>query len=206
MDFQVSIGASSSGAATTKSSHEDGPWISCIRNTRFSQCSILSSFPITEMISSHTSTRRWQRYPVDLPVRILPCSRLPATAVTGRGTELSQGGMALYIGVDMAPDDLMEVEFLSPHPFKVMATVRNRSGHHFGLEFLARLSRQASGLPKNRPPALPRPPAKIAGNESVTDSPLVRRVFAAIDRKSLEITRVQREIDALLIAARLLAE
>jgi PilZ domain len=125
------------------------------------------------MITSHTTTRRWQRYPVDLPVRILPCSRLPATAVTGRGTELSQGGMALYAGADMEPDDLMEVEFLSPHPFKVMATVRNRSGHHFGLEFLARLSRQASGLPKNRPPALP--PAKIAGNESTTDSPLVKK-------------------------------
>jgi hypothetical protein len=158
------------------------------------------------MTTSHTNTRRWQRYPVDLPVRILPCSRLPATAVTGRGTELSQGGMALYTGVDMEPDDLMEVEFLSPHPLKFMATVRNRSGHYFGLEFLARLSRQASGLPRNRPPALPRPPAKIAGNENIIDSPLVKKVFAALDRKSLKITRVQREIDALLIVVPLLAE
>jgi hypothetical protein len=139
LDCQVSIGAYSSGAATTKRSHEDSPWISCIRNTRCSQRSTHSSFPITEMTTSHTNIRRWQRYPVDLPVRILPCSRLPAIAVTGRGTELSQGGMALYTGVDMEPDDLMEVEFLSPHPFKVMATVRNRSGHHFGLEFLGRL-------------------------------------------------------------------
>jgi hypothetical protein len=203
MDCQVSIGAYSSGAATTKRSHEDSPWISRIRNTPCSQRGILSSFPITEMNTSHTNTRRWQRYPVDVPVRILPCSRLPAIAVTARGTELSQGGMALYTGVDMEPDDLMEVEFLSPHPWKVMATVRNRSGHYFGLEFLARLSRQASGVPKNRPPALPRPPAKIAGNENITH---VKKIFAALDRKSLEITRVQREIDALLIAARLLAE
>jgi PilZ domain-containing protein len=158
------------------------------------------------MTTSHTNTRRWQRYPVDVPVRILPCSRLPAIAVTGRGTELSQGGMALYTGVDMEPDDLLEVEFLSAHPLKVMATVRNRSGHYFGLEFLARLSRQASGLPMNRPPALRKPPAKIAGNENITDSPLVKKVFAALDRKLLEITRVQREIDALLVVAPLLAE
>jgi len=157
------------------------------------------------MTTSHTNTRRWPRYPVDLPVRILPCSRLPATAVTGRGTELSQGGMALYTGVDMEPDDLMEVEFLTSHPLKFMATVRNRSGRYFGLEFLARLSKQASGLPKNRPPALPRP-AKIARNENIIDSPLVKKVFAALDRKSLEITRVQREIDALLMVAPLLAE
>jgi hypothetical protein len=114
--------------------------------------------------------------------------------------------MALHTGVDMEPDDLMEVEFLTPHPWKVMATVRNRSGHYFGLEFLARSSRQASGVPKNRPPALPKPPAKISGNENITDSPLVKKVFAALDRKSVEIMRVRREIDALLIVARLLAE
>ncbi len=158
------------------------------------------------MTTSHTNTRRWQRYPVDLPVRFLPCSRLPAIAVTGRGTELSQGGMALYTGVDMEPDDLMEVEFLTPHPWKVMATVRNRSGHYFGLEFLAKLSRQASGVPKSRPPALPQPPAKIAANENIPDSPLVTKIFAALDRKSLEITHVQREIDALLVVVPLLAE
>lgn len=51
------------------------------------------------MTASHTNTRRWQRYPEDLRVRILPCSRLPAIAVTGRGTGLSQGGMALHAEV-----------------------------------------------------------------------------------------------------------
>jgi len=153
-----------------------------------------------------TNTRRWQRHPMDLPVRILPCSRLPAIAMTGRGTELSHGGMALYTGVDLEPDDLIEVEFLVPDPLRVMATVRNRSGYYFGLEFLAILPGQASGLPKNPPPALPKPPAKIAGNENITDAHLIKKVFAALYRKSLEIKRVQREIDALLTAAVLLAE
>ena len=87
-----------------------------------------------------------------------------------------------------------------------MATVRNRSGDYFGLEFLAILAGQASGLPKNPPPALPKPPAKIAGNENITGAPLIKKVFAALHRKSLEIKRVQREIDALLTAAALLAE
>ena len=49
------------------------------------------------MNTSATNTRRWQRHPtMDLPVRILPCSRLPTIAMTGRGTELSHGG-GLYI-------------------------------------------------------------------------------------------------------------
>ncbi len=159
------------------------------------------------MSTTATNTRRWQRHPtMDLPVRILPCSRLPAIAMTGRGTELSQGGMALYSGVDLEPDDLIEVEFLVPDPLRVMATVRNRSGYYFGLEFLAVLPQQASRLPKNRPSSLPKPPAKIAGNENIADPLLMKKVFAALHRKSLEIKRVQREIDALLTAAVLLAE
>ncbi len=123
--------------------------------------------------------------------------------MTGRGTELSHGGMALHTGIDLEPDDLLEVEFRIPDPLRVMATVRNRSGYYFGLEFLAVLPQQASRLPKNRPSSLPKPPAKIAGNENITDAHLIKKVFAALHRKALEIKRVQREIDALLTAAAL---
>ena len=87
-------------------------------------------------MTSTSITRRWRRYPLDLPVRILFCSRLPAIAVIGRATVLSQGGMALFTGVDMELNDLIEVEFLIPQPLKVMATVRSRCGYHFGLAFL----------------------------------------------------------------------
>ena len=37
----------------------------------------------------------------------------------------------------MQPDDLIEIEFPTPSPVRVMAAVRNRSGYSFGLEFLA---------------------------------------------------------------------
>ena len=136
------------------------------------------------MKTSAANTRRWQRHPtLDLPVRILPCNRLPAIAMTGRGTELSQGGMALYTAVDLEPDDLIEVEFLVPNPLKVMATVRNRSGDYFGLEFLPILHRQPSGLPKNPPPALPNLPAEIVRKENITGAPLIKKVFAALYSK-----------------------
>ena len=74
------------------------------------------------------------------------------------------------------------------------------------LDALKRLPGQASGLPNNRPPALSKQPAKIAGNENITDPTLIKKVFAALHRKSLEIKRVRREIDALLTAAALLSE
>jgi hypothetical protein len=57
--------------------------------------------------------------------------------MTGRGTELSRNGMALYAGVDIELGDLLKVEFLIPHPLKVLATVSSRSGYYFGLQFLA---------------------------------------------------------------------
>ena len=158
------------------------------------------------MTASHANTRRWQRYPEELRVRILPCSRLPAIAVPGRGAGLSQGGMALHAGIDMELHDLVEIEFPTPHPVRVMATVRNRNGRYFGLEFLARLHGQTGGLPKNRPPALPKPHAKIADNVKITDPALVKKIFAALDRKLLEITRVRREIEALIIAVPLLGK
>jgi len=163
------------------------------------------SFWVAEMTAPDTNARRWQRHPVELPVRILPCSRLPATAVAGRGITLSQGGMALYAGVDMEPDDLIEVEFPTANPVRVMAAVRNRCGRRFGLEFLA-LPGQPGGLPKNRPAALAEPPARIAGGGDVADPPSLKRVLAALDRKLLEIARVQREIDALLIASNMVAK
>lgn len=157
------------------------------------------------MTASHANIRRWQRHPVELPVRILPCSRLPATAVGGRGTGLSQGGMALDAGVDMEPGDLIEVEFPTPYPVRVMAAVRNRRGHRFGLEFLA-LPGQPGGLPRNRTAALPEPLARTVGNGDVAARSSVKKVLALLDQKLLEIARVQREIDALLIAVPLLSD
>jgi hypothetical protein len=117
--------------------------------------------------------------------------------------------MALYAGVDMELDDLVEIEFPTPRPVKVIATVRNRNSRYFGLEFLARLHWQIAGLPKNRPPALPKLHAKVADNVKITDPASVnsvKKISAALDRKLLEITRMRREIEALIIAAPLLAE
>jgi hypothetical protein len=62
------------------------------------------------------------------------------TVIPGRGTEISEGGMALCAGIDLKLHDLMEVEFLTPSRACVTGIVRNRSGYCFGLEFLTPLS------------------------------------------------------------------
>jgi hypothetical protein len=85
------------------------------------------------------STRRWQRHPVDLPVRVAVADGFSTTMVSGRGTELSEGGMVLYAGILLKPGDRLEIEFEIPCHLRMTAVVRQRSGYCFGLEFIAPL-------------------------------------------------------------------
>jgi len=84
-------------------------------------------------------TRRWDRLPVDLSVRVVTSKGFSTTVVSGRGTEMSQGGMVLYAGIMLNPGDLLELEFDTPFHSRIPAIVRSRNGFCFGLEFIAPL-------------------------------------------------------------------
>jgi len=83
--------------------------------------------------------RRWNRLPVDLPVRVMTSRGFSTTVVPGRGTEMSEGGMVLYAGILLNPGDLLELEFAAPYHSRVSAIVRSRNGYCFGLEFISPL-------------------------------------------------------------------
>jgi PilZ domain len=85
------------------------------------------------------NTRRWPRHQVKLPVRIITPNDVSEIIVPGLTTEISQGGMALYGGVPLQPGDLMQVEFETYNRLRVAASVRDRNGYCFGLEFLGLL-------------------------------------------------------------------
>jgi hypothetical protein len=88
----------------------------------------------TAMVNTaFVSTRRWPRYHASLPVLIATQSTKP---IPGLACEISQGGMALYGGVDLHPGDVMEIEFQTAGKLRMAGVVRNRSGFCFGLEFL----------------------------------------------------------------------
>jgi hypothetical protein len=90
------------------------------------------------MLSS-TNTRRWARHEADLPVRVAAVGTLTRTPVPGRGTEISAGGMAVYVGIESRPHDLIEIEFHSSLNACITGGIRNRSGYCYGLEFLSPL-------------------------------------------------------------------
>lgn len=84
--------------------------------------------------------RRWPRFNFDVPVRLVVQGN-HRTEVVGRGCDLSEGGIAVHAPIEMALDDVVEVEFTpaySAMPVRVRAVVRNRSRYIYGLEFQAK--------------------------------------------------------------------
>jgi len=90
-------------------------------------------------MSTPEHKRRWERLPVDMPVRVVTSKGFATTVVEGRGTEMSEGGMVLYAGILLNPGDLLEIEFETPVPSRMPAIVRSRNGFCFGLEFITPL-------------------------------------------------------------------
>jgi len=88
---------------------------------------------------SSASNRRWQRQAIDLPLGIAIVNGPFKQMIPGRATEISEGGMALYAGVNLKPGELMEIEFQIPGRRSVTGIVRSRTGYCFGLEFLTPL-------------------------------------------------------------------
>lgn len=101
-------------------------------------------------MSLTANTRRWTRHLADLPVRIVPDSETPVTVFQGFGTEISQGGMAVYVGANLNTADRVEVEFETLFGARVTALIRSRMGYCFGLEFLSPLDEDFARAPGHR--------------------------------------------------------
>jgi PilZ domain len=95
------------------------------------------------------SDRRWQRYKVNVPIRVIVSHAMKASIFDGRGTSLSEGGMALFAGAELRPGDQVAVEFTPPFstpPIRVDARICNRTGYHYGVEFVAVDRRQRDSV------------------------------------------------------------
>ncbi|MFB3917580.1 MAG: PilZ domain-containing protein [Terriglobales bacterium] len=90
------------------------------------------------VVSGFTNTRRWPRYKLDVPIRAIVHNGSNTKLVDGRGTELNEGGMAIFAGLELKVGDAVEIEFTPPYtgqPIRVRSIVRNRRGYIYGVEF-----------------------------------------------------------------------
>jgi PilZ domain len=90
--------------------------------------------------SSGPDLRRWKRFPVDVPVRLVVHRPAKVDSIAGSGTALNEGGMCVAAGIEMQPGEQVTVEFTPPSTndhLRLWAAVRNRHDNYYGLEFLA---------------------------------------------------------------------
>ncbi|HEX3323254.1 MAG TPA: PilZ domain-containing protein [Terriglobales bacterium] len=140
----------------------------------------MSPFPIL---------RRWPRHPVDLPVSVTLMNGPNAIRVSGRVSEISDGGMALYAGVQMRAGDSVKVEFQTPGQTQVEGVVRSKAGCSFGIEFVAPLSGE------QRAPLRTQTAKSGSGRSQAEFISLLRR-------KEQEIQRLRTEIEILQTLAK----
>jgi hypothetical protein len=144
---------------------------------------------------------------VKLPVRIITASDISTIVVPGLTTEISQGGMALYGGVPLQPGDLMAVEFQTSNRLRVAASIRDRNGFCFGLEFLGLLPNEdtdtgaefglvAGNLAESAriSAASAQISSHVAQNEDEILALFLERHEAYLHERDLEIKRLRREI------------
>ena len=90
--------------------------------------------------SSQKETRKFQRLKIDLPLSVVFPTPDKTKIVAARGNDVSENGLAVFAGLEMNVGDNLFIEFTPPYsskPVRVPATVRNRRGYKYGIEFEA---------------------------------------------------------------------
>ena len=94
--------------------------------------------PAVEPEPSWEEFRRYSRRDIDVRIKIALNNNGVQTYVYGRGNDIAEGGMAAYISMEMSIGSRIKLEVQLPYsqqPLKILATVRNRHGFRYGLEF-----------------------------------------------------------------------
>ncbi len=82
--------------------------------------------------------RSFQRYGLDVRLRATVHKAGARIAVHGRGNNLSEGGLAAFLPVELVIGEALQLELSLPYatqPLRLRAVVRNRRSFTYGLEF-----------------------------------------------------------------------
>src|SRR5258708_6711238 len=97
--------------------------------------------------------RLWQRFRLNLPVRLI-VSRDNRTRITdGRANDISDGGLLIFAGFELGLGDSVFVEFTPPfsgEAVRAHGIVRHRRGYNYGVQFHSETSAEADQIKKFR--------------------------------------------------------
>lgn len=103
----------------------------------------------TQHAQPFSMQRRWQRFKIDLRLRLFRDPKLDAESVQGQATDASEGGMAIYVPAELTANEAVHVEISVPFGkpgVTLQATVRNCNGFRYGLEFDLKTDEQRKSL------------------------------------------------------------
>jgi PilZ domain-containing protein len=83
--------------------------------------------------------RRWQRYRLNIPIRLIYTHEGTSKIVSGRGNDMSEGGVLVFAGLELKTGDEVLIEFTplySAEPVRAKGIVRHRRGYNYGVEFV----------------------------------------------------------------------
>ncbi len=92
--------------------------------------------------AQYEKSRRYPRVKSDIRVHVFVPPKSPTADSFGRGYDISEGGMAVYVPLELAVGQDVMVVLEVPQcrvRLGLTATVRNRNGYRYGVEF-ARMS------------------------------------------------------------------
>lgn len=90
-------------------------------------------------IRVHEDERRWERQAVVIPVNFTAIINGQRASLRGQASDISRGGMRLFVTRELALGTSLMLEFLIPYhttEFALRGVVRNREGFTHGVEFL----------------------------------------------------------------------
>jgi c-di-GMP-binding flagellar brake protein YcgR len=82
--------------------------------------------------------RRWKRFRVELRLKVMLMKEGPQRFTFAQGSDISEGGMAAYIPLELSPGESVEVEFVFPYAknaVRVVADVVNKNGFRYGMTY-----------------------------------------------------------------------
>jgi PilZ domain-containing protein len=81
--------------------------------------------------ASFRELRRWPRLKIRVPVTVIVKKPNKTVYVDGRGTDLNEGGIAVFAGAELGIGEEVEISFTPPYhgePLLARTIIRNRRG------------------------------------------------------------------------------
>jgi hypothetical protein len=118
----------------------------------FNDEDVLGLSESSEVAAAPPCERRWERIKIDCRLRVAFTVGSEVETIDGQGNDVSGGGMSVYIPAELAVGDNVTVELVRRYGkprVTAAATVNNRNGFRYGLEFVGLEDDQREQVVKN---------------------------------------------------------